>query len=257
MLDKNGIKWSREETILALDLYLKITFSKATKTNKEVIKLANILGRTPSSVAMKVCNIASCDPLILNRHRSGLKNASKLDREIFEEFSCDLEELAYEANTILKNDYKQLVSLPIDLKDMPDGLCKESTVKVRLGQNYFRNAILKIYGNKCCVTGIDLSSLLVASHIKPWAVSDVHNERTNPSNGLCLNAFHDKAFDHGLITFDKNLKMVISSKLEKADMDDDTRRWIKSYSGQKIHLPECFAPSAVFMQYHNDVVFLG
>lgn len=50
---RTGTKWSREETILAMDLYLKISFSKATKTNQDVINLANLIGRTPSSVAMK------------------------------------------------------------------------------------------------------------------------------------------------------------------------------------------------------------
>lgn len=62
--NRTGIKWSREETILALDLYLKINFSKIGKDNVEIIRLANLIGRTPSSVAMKICNIASFDPLI-------------------------------------------------------------------------------------------------------------------------------------------------------------------------------------------------
>ena len=257
MLHRNGIKWDREETILALDLYLKITFSKATKTNVEVIKLANLLGRTPSSVAMKVCNIASCDPLIKSRHKTGLVNMSKLDKVVFDEFSCNLEELAYSVTNIMKDRYAKEIILPVDLKDMPDGVYKETVVKRRIGQEYFRNAVLKIYSNKCCVTGVDVPELLVASHIKPWKDSDEHRERTNPSNGLCLNAFHDKAFDKGLITFDKNFEMVISSKLETAYMDENTRDWIKAYKGQELHFPESFAPAREFMEYHNDVVFLG
>lgn len=49
MNDRNGIKWTREETILALDLYLKIPYKKITKTNLDVIKLADLLGENTSS----------------------------------------------------------------------------------------------------------------------------------------------------------------------------------------------------------------
>lgn len=255
MIMRNGLRWSREETILALDLYLKISFSKASKTNKDVIRLANIIGRTPASVAMKVCNLASFDPLIRQRNKSGLPNASKLDRTIFDEFSCNLEELAYQANQILRNDYGQIVELPIKFSDLPDGKYKESVVKARIGQEYFRRVVLNIYHHKCCVTGISLNELLVASHIKPWSCSDEHTERTNPSNGLCLNAFHDKAFDRGLITFDNRFRLVVSERLKDTYMDENTRAWINSYKGKEIALPESFKPSKVFLEYHNDVIF--
>ena len=257
MNDRNGIKWTREETILALDLYLKIPYKKITKTNLDVIKLADLLGRTPDSVYMKVCNIASNDTLIKAKNQSALLNGSKLDKEIFNEFSCNLEDLALNVAYILKNNYANDHYLPNVLGEMPDGLYKDNIVKQRIGQVYFRNAVLKIYGNKCCVTGIDATELLIASHIKPWKDSDEHTERTNPCNGLCLNAFHDKAFDKGLITFDSNFKMLISSKLENCCMDDDTKRWLKSYKGVALHFPESFAPAREFMQYHNDKIFLG
>lgn len=102
-----------------------------------------------------------------------------------------------------------------------------------------------------------LSMTMGTLYIKPWKDSDEHTERTNPCNGLCLNAFHDKAFDKGLITFDSNFKMLISSKLENCCMDDDTKRWLKSYKGVALHFPESFAPAREFMQYHNDKIFLG
>ena len=40
-------KWNREETILAYDLFCKIPFSKISKTNKDIISLAELLGRQP------------------------------------------------------------------------------------------------------------------------------------------------------------------------------------------------------------------
>lgn len=255
--NRTGIKWSREETILALDLYLKINFSKIGKDNVEIIRLANLIGRTPSSVAMKICNIASFDPLIKKRNISGLSNASKLDGLIFEEFSKNLEELSYQTYNILKNLYHQKINLPVDFKDWPDGEYRETIVKARLGQEYFRNVILNIYDQRCCITGLDLKEMLVASHIKPWAISNQHTERTNPTNGLCLNVFHDKAFDRGLITFDKSFKMLVSSKLMSAYMDDSTRSWVQKYAGRTIRLPACFKPADEFLEYHRDTVFLG
>ena len=256
MVMRNGLKRSKEETILALDLYLKISFSKASKSNKDVVQLANIIGRTPASVAMKVCNLASFDPIVKQRNKSGLSNASRLDKIVFEEYSCNLEELAHQVNQILRNQYNQSVELPIGLKDLPDGMYKESIIKTRIGQEYFRRVVLNIYNHKCCITGLALDELLIASHIKPWAFSDEHTERTNPSNGLCLNAFHDKAFDRGLITFDDRFRMIVSDKLKDAYMDEETRIWIQSYNGKELALPNCFKPSKVFLEYHNDVIFL-
>ena len=52
MVEKYGQKWSEEETILAFYLYCQVPFSKITKTNPDIIRLAKILGRTPSSVGL-------------------------------------------------------------------------------------------------------------------------------------------------------------------------------------------------------------
>ena len=43
--------WSRDEMILALNLYLKMPFGKMHKTNPEVIRVAKLIGRTPDAVA--------------------------------------------------------------------------------------------------------------------------------------------------------------------------------------------------------------
>ena len=52
MEDRIGKKWSREETILAFELYCRTPFAKITKTNKVIINLAKLLGRSPSSVGL-------------------------------------------------------------------------------------------------------------------------------------------------------------------------------------------------------------
>ena len=67
--------WTREELILAFNLYLKIEFGKTHKSNPQVIDLANVIGRTPSSVGMRLGNFASLDPYHQQRGIGGLKNS--------------------------------------------------------------------------------------------------------------------------------------------------------------------------------------
>ena len=260
MAERYNEKWSREETILAYDLYCRLTFSKISKTNKEVIALAEVLGRTPSSVGLKMSNLAHYDPEQIARNIKGMSNASKLDKEIVEEFYDDWESLSYQAKEILakyKNvDIKDLIP-ELQIEVLPEGKDVERKLKERVGQYFFRNTVLTAYGNACCITGIQTPDLLIASHIKPWRDSDEKTERTNPKNGLCLNALHDKAFDKGLITVDKNYKIIISRKLADVRMDEITRNWFFSYNNEKISLPDKFYPGSDFLEYHNDVIFQG
>ncbi len=258
--DKKGTKWGREETILAYDLYCRTPFGKISKENPDIINLAELLGRSPSSVSFKMCNLAHFDQALQKRGVAGLSHTSKLDEEIYLEFSQDWEALSYQAQVIRADLQHKTLSEVVDLddiKDVPDGVYRERLVKTRVGQSFFRSAVLNSYGNRCCITGISKPELLIASHIKPWKVSDERAERTNPSNGLCLNALHDKAFDQGLITIDKNYKIIISKRIKEAEMDPETRAWFMMYENQKISLPEKFLPGKDFIEYHNDVIFQG
>ncbi len=144
-----------------------------------------------------------------------------------------------------------------DIEGMSKGEYKERLLKTRIGQYFFRMAVLNSYKNHCCITGLSQTELLIASHIKPWADCDDKTERTNPQNGLCLNSLHDKAFDKGLITLKSDYTIVISSKLNQMEMDKNTRDWFWRYSGQKIIMPEKFFPGKEFIEYHNDVIFQG
>ena len=81
----------------------------------------------------------------------------------------------------------------LNIEDFPKGEERETIIKARVNQSFFRSTILSSYNLKCCITGLSITDFLVASHIKPWS-KDLEN-RTNPHNGLCLNSIHDKAFD--------------------------------------------------------------
>lgn len=257
MSNRNGKKWNREETILAFELYCRTPFGKISSQNEDIRALASLLGRTPGSVALKMFNLAHYDPSLQAKNISGMAHGSKLDEEIVNEFYQNLG--ALKENEIIIAEQMGINEKATNATDevfLP-GDYVEQLSKRRIGQQAFRRTILNAYGKKCCVTGLGIESLLIASHIKPWADSDDKTEKTNPRNGLCLNALHDKAFDKGLITLDKELRIVESRCLKSADMDESTKRWLHKYNGEKIALPDKFLPAMEFIEYHNDVIFLG
>ncbi|MDQ6958011.1 MAG: hypothetical protein Q9M24_02735 [Mariprofundaceae bacterium] len=94
--DMTSSRWTKEQLKLAFNLYCQLPFGKLHKGNKEIIELAGLIGRTPSALAMKLCNIASIDPAITSSGRKGLGNASALDREVWDEFHADWDQLATE-----------------------------------------------------------------------------------------------------------------------------------------------------------------
>lgn len=79
-------KWTVEELKLALVLYCQLPFGKMHSRNQYIIRLIEKIGRTPSAVAMKLVNLASLDQEIVNSGRSGLGNASAMDRHVWEQF---------------------------------------------------------------------------------------------------------------------------------------------------------------------------
>ncbi len=262
-LENDGKNWTWEETLLAFDLYSKIEYSKISASNKEVMYLAELLGRRPGAVAKKLFNIAAHDPKQINRGIKALSHSSKLDSKIWDEFEANPEKVVYDAVSELATKENKDIDYIIDAEDsnlivevFPFGEDRETATKVRVGQFFFRKSILTAYHNQCCITGVNEKQLLVASHIKPWSKSDKETERVNPRNGLCLNALHDKAFDRGLITITPNYEVLISSKLRNAQMDEETKTWFYSYEHTKIHLPDKFLPDKQFLEYHNDVVFV-
>ncbi|MBR5317863.1 MAG: HNH endonuclease, partial [Lachnospiraceae bacterium] len=94
---------------------------------------------------------------------------------------------------------------------------KKQLVKARIGQGDFRDKIIAKYDSKCIVTGISDQRLLVASHIKPWAVCN-NTERLSAENGLLLSPLYDKLFDCGLMTFSKDGRLHLSSRLNPQDI---------------------------------------
>ena len=122
----------------------------------------------------------------------------------------------------------------------------------RLGQNYFRKMVLENYGNKCCVTGLNIPQVLRASHIVAWA-SDKTN-RMNPENGLCLSATYDAAFDKHLISFDDDYRMIVSKEIKDYYTNEETKSYFKDYEGKQIMLPSLYLPSKKLLEKHRNLM---
>ncbi|MCI0595279.1 MAG: HNH endonuclease [candidate division Zixibacteria bacterium] len=249
--------WTREELILAINLYCKIPFGRIHHRNKEVINLAKILGRSPSAVSWKLVNFASLDPSLKKRGIKGAANVSKLDKEIWNEFYNNWEKLSYESEVLLSKFTGQKLEdiSGIDTQELPkEGKVREAFIKVRVNQNFFRAAVLAAYDNKCAITALPISELLVASHIVPWSKDE--KNRLNPRNGICLNALHDKAFDKGLITINKKYLILVSTKVKQLIKLETIQNYFLKFDNQPVSLPSRFYPDQKFLEYHNDIVFL-
>lgn len=247
--------WTREELIVAFNLYCKIPFGKIHTRNPLVIELARAIGRTPSAVSWKLANFARLDPSLRKRNITGATHGAQSEIEIWNEFSNDWDKLAFESERLLHKLTGQSYETLADRERFPEGKTREALIQARVNQDFFRASVLASYGTRCCITGLSITELLRASHIVPWSV-DTSN-RTNPRNGLCLNALHDRAFDCGLLTITRELRVRVSRRLKKGAAEKATRDFLLRYDDSPIFRPHRFPPHPDFLLYHNEKIFLG
>ncbi len=247
--------WTIEETIIAFNVYCKIPFKSSSKNNATIIKYAKIIGRSPSALNMKVGNFGRLDPELKKQGISGLVNGAKLEEVVWNKFNGNWEELAFESELLLaKFQNKSIEEInEFDLKDLPIGKERESIIKTRVNQSFFRSTILSSYNQKCCITGLSIPDFLVASHIIPWKADD--KNRLNPHNGLCLNSIHDKAFDRGFITITADFKILISKYFDDFINEDAVQDFFTKFNNKSIILPDKFLPSKEFLDYHYQNIF--
>lgn len=249
--------WTREELILAFNLYLKLPFGKMHSRTKEVIELARITGRSANSIAIRLTNFAACDPYHQARGVKGMDGGKKQCQPIWDEFFENKESLIFESENILAKKEHQTIedkfgNLLIDIRDLK-GETKTREVKTRVNQNVFRQIVMANYSGKCAITGIDIPDLLLASHIVPWSINE--EERLNPENGVCLSAMFDKAFDKGLIGINERFEIIFSKELKKKAKESYYSDCFADFDGQKIILPQKYLPKKEFLQYHLDTIF--
>lgn len=249
--------WSREELILVFNLYLKLPFGKMHTRTSEIIEMANLIGRTVNSIAIRLTNFAACDPYHQNRGVKGMAGGIKQCQPIWDEFFGNQENLIFLIEEILAKKEHQTIEIKFnellfDLKDLK-GETKLREVRTRVNQNVFRQIVVANYSGKCAITGIDLPELLFASHIIPWSKNE--EERLNPENGICLSALYDKAFDKGLIAINEKYEILLSSRLKKKKNADYFGKYFAPIENQILILPQRYYPKKDFIQFHLDEIF--
>ena len=120
-------KWTRDEIILALELYFRVNPVHNSETHDEIVGLSNLLNdlplhpqdrqqetfRNPNSVHMKLRNFLRFDK---RQSKKGLEAGSKLDEEIWHEFSTDRKRLKKTANLI--KEYAKWFSPPRGMEEL-------------------------------------------------------------------------------------------------------------------------------------------
>jgi len=243
LLTEISDSWSREELISAYNLYCKTPIKEINSKNTGIIEFADLLGRTPKEVAKRFKNFSRLDANI-----NISEDIEEDDKNTWAFFNGNWEKSVYESeNKII--DFENKLK---NITEFPKGKERDSIVKSRINQNFFRSAVLTSYQNKCCITGLPFAELLNASHIIPWSVDS--DNRLNPRNGLCLNVLHDRAFDRGLITIRPDYTIDISSRINNF-LDKSVKDYFLCFKNQKIILPERFVPEKSFLDFHNKNIF--
>ena len=233
--------WTREETIVAFYVYCKIPFKDSNKSHPVIRQYAQILGRTPSALNMKIGNIGRLDPDLYKKGISGLVHGAKMEEEIWKEFRENPEQLAYESEKIISKLQGKSIEKIIDTNDLPQGKEREIIIKQRINQSFFRMTVLSSYNNRCCISGIGNIG---------WSENTAN--RTNPQNGLCMNSFFHKAYDKLFIAISPDLTIIISDELLQNTVDNKFRKYLECINGEKIIMPNKFLSKKEFLQVHYE-----
>lgn len=256
-------KWSRDEFMLVMNLYTKLRYGQFNYRNIEVIKLAELVNKTPGAVAFKLVHLSRQDPKHKDRVK-GLANSGKNAIEMYNEFTNNWAEMLYESEVLLakyQNKKVQEITLEeIEIQEIEKDILngkegKDITriVKARVNQSLFRKVVVNNYSNSCAICNLDVPNLLVASHILKWS-ENIEN-RLNPENGLCLCNIHDRAFELGFIGINTNYSILISNELKLVKEKETYASLFGRHENQSIILPDKFYPNIEYLESHLDTTF--
>lgn len=180
----------------------------------------------------------------------GLKNTSKLLRQVFSEFLARPADIAAEAEALWQARFEPPSPTPNNEPTAPERIEATSQQRVRLAQSFFRRVVLANFDGRCALTGITHPALVNASHIVGWAEHDGH--RVNPRNGIALNRLHDAAFDRKLITFDESLRLVVGRQLRESLPAGELATGFLAYEGRALSRHMRHALDASLLEQHRD-----
>lgn len=244
--------WTKEETIVAFNVFCKIPFKKSSQHHPLIKEYAALLGRTAAALNMKVGNLGRLDPTLKAQGIVGLRHGAKLEEEVWHYFMSNPDEMAIKSEEIIARlrEQNNQPSEEYDILKMPKGEERYATTKQRIGQTFFREVVLSSYNNCCCVSGICNTQLLEACHILDWSKNT--ENRTNPQNGLCLNTFFHRAYDTFLFAVTPDYDIVFSDELIDKTKKEETRAYLIGLGGKKIMMPGHFLPNRDFLAEHYN-----
>ncbi|MBF9131395.1 HNH endonuclease [Plantactinospora sp. S1510] len=136
----------------------------------------------------------------------------------------------------------------------------------RVGQHRFAREVLHNHAHRCVFCGLSISvenrrapRMLVASHIKPWRVSD-SRERVDVANGLAACPTHDVAFDTGLLSINGGLRIHVHASVHAtADLNPAVRAAFgRPPLAEHLLLPlGAQPPQGVYLDWHRTHVYRG
>src|SRR3990172_11266743 len=156
------MEWSRDHLLIAMRVYCKIPFGQISHRNRMIMAVAERMGRTPSSLSMKLGNFASLDPAHRARGIKGLRHASRADRAIWEEFNSDWNGATDAAASVIRSLPARALGVTATARIPAVETDRLVQTVDRIGQDFFRQAGLSSYRHACCVTGPAVPAPLLA-----------------------------------------------------------------------------------------------
>lgn len=275
----DAIKIIEDESNLPLTLYLTTSEDINTVCYQcEIIKWENKQELDDDDLARISTKMAALQPSettgvflsfngeVLSRHLIHVRNMVKLDTK-FSITDLILVSSGKQCKKRSQGGGHAVVYLPeeellpsvADIAELLSSVASTTTatlINARVGQGKFRKNVIETWGNKetCALTGIGTKALLVASHIKPWALCDSDKERLDGANGILLAAHVDKLFDSYLITFSKksaDYQLLAAKRLEK-----ETLRELNLEKGMTLrsgYLMEKGLKVDEYLEHHNQI----
>lgn len=114
-------------------------------------------------------------------------------------------------------------------------------LKVRYGQNKLRKVLLHNYDSTCALCKISEPTLLITSHIKPWAKCN-REEKIDPENSILLCKLHDALFEQGFISISKSYEVLFSDNFNFEKQGISTNLFFRK--------PKANPPNQRYLQYH-------
>lgn len=141
------------------------------------------------------------------------------------------------------------VPQPLIAASTAGGGWREATTRVRIGQGIFRSEVVEAYGRACAITREHSLPVVEAAHIIPFAERGVHEIR----NGMALRSDLHRLFDGHYITFDEDLRVVVSRRLQD-EFANGKAYYRLQEEGRRLFVPERedLRPEPRFLEVHRE-----